>query len=251
MTTDLSLDVLLVTAVSSEFDALKAVAKVRGLPWTRRRGATVEYFHLGTIGNDRVGVLKLKKMGSFSETGSAFTCFQAQRESRATSLIAVGIAFGVDPSRQKVGDLLISEGLFLYDEGDVVDDTTRGHRYDYSNYPAVVASSRWVGRCRSVSPALGVTAHFGRLLAGGARVASQSFRDELVQRAPVGLPPIVGGEMEGAGIAAACAAAAADWIVIKAVSDFATAESHANRAQTRGDAASSAARFAFDVLQVP
>jgi adenosylhomocysteine nucleosidase len=251
---DLRADVLLVTAVPCELKAIKSAAKSLDLRWDRQHGEVTEYRNLGLVGDLRVVAIQLGSMGSFSAAGSAFTCYRAMIETRATSVLAVGIAFGIDESRQQEGDVLVSEVLHLYDEVDVIDEGD-SYRYAYPERAVVRASERWVERFqRSVTtlPAMATPpreVHVGRLLAGGARIESRAFRAELVARVGDGDPPVVGGEMEAAGIAAACAATNAEWIVVKAVSDFATRESRLRIAEHRDKAASAAALFVLETLR--
>ncbi len=250
---NVSFDLLLVTAVASEFKALQDAAREFGLSWTKQRGVVAEYRRLGTIQGTRVGALRLGAMGSFSTLGSAFTCYQALRETGATCILGVGIAFGVDPNTQRIGDIILSEALHLYDEGTVVDDA-QGYRYTYDGPAVVPATDRLVDQFRRVDratltwPTTTPQLHVGRFLSGGARIESAAFRDHLVERvAPYG-PQVVGGEMEAAGIAAACAAVKSAWVVVKAISDFATKESRAGIKTTRGPAADNAARFTLHAL---
>lgn len=244
-------DVLLITAISSETKALKAAARELGLGWEKRVGQDTEYRHLGMMQGVQVAALELRSMGSFSETGSAFTCHRAMVESGATTVLAVGIAFGISEDWQRVGDLLIAESLHLYDEGYVVDDATTGYRYTYKPSATVPASRRWVMRFRRSAKSTGGPHHVGKLLAGGARIESRAFREHLRERVTDEGAMVVGGEMEAAGIAAACAAAKAEWVVVKAVSDFATKESRERIADTRDTAASRAAKFTLDTLLAP
>lgn len=256
----LSFDVLLVTAVSAEFKALKEAAEAFGLGWKKCRGeAVVEYRDLGVLQGDRVAVFKLDAMGSFSARGSAFTCHRALQETSAASIIAVGIAFGVDENRQAIGDILISRAVHLYDEGTVVDDPMDRYRYRYDASSIVRATERWVDRFRSAAEVIPPSdlgsppprVHVGRLLAGGARIESAAFRDHLVERVGTDGIPVVGGEMEAAGVSAACAAVGSSWVVVKAISDFADVQSRSRIKETRQMAAESAARFTLQTLMQP
>ncbi len=249
-----SADVLLVTAVSCEFDALKDAARARGLFWKRQRGIAADYFDLGEVGGQRVAVIQLKSMGSFSRSGSAFTCYRAMLETGATSVIAVGIAFGIDEEGQRIGDILLPESLHLYDEVDVVDEGDE-YRYVYPARSIAHASEVWVERFRaawrtrrSAAPDA-VEIYSGRLLAGGARIESKRFREHLCERVGTTEVKVIGGEMEAAGVAAACAASGGSWALVKAVSDFATVESRARIHETREVAAASAADFTLATLQ--
>lgn len=262
----LEVDVLLVTATSTEFAELQKAATAARLSSTRVRGKASVYLQLGVLNHDRVAAIKLSEIGSFSKAGSAVTCSRAIAETGATSIVVVGTAFGVDDSTltqdsgpvQRIGDVLVSEALHRYDHGDVKDDlSVLGYRYDYSATATVTASERWVKHLRTAwskwqhTNGTEARAHFGVLLAGGARIESQTFRDHLVARVPATASAVIGGEMEAEGVAAVCSADGVDWVVVKGISDFATAASRANIKATRGTAAARAAAFTLFALQQP
>ncbi len=257
---NLSCDILLVTATSSEFGAFKVAARALGLDWTKRQGMATEYRHLGELQGSRVAVFQLKRMGSMSSRGSAFTCYRALQETHASSILGVGTAFGVNERAQKIGDLVVSDSVHLYDEGTVVDDARSGYRYVYDAASKVSATERWVDRFRNADPArmpwpsgrAAPALNVGPLLSGGARIESGAFRDHLIGRVAAYGMPVVGGEMEAVGIAAACAAVSSQaWVIVKAISDFATAASRAQIERTRGPAAENAAWFTLQALMQP
>ncbi|MCZ7682458.1 MAG: hypothetical protein M5U28_28165 [Sandaracinaceae bacterium] len=252
----LQVDVLLVCATKTEFEQLEAAAVARGLAWEAMQGAAGAYYQLGRVGHDRVSVLRLKEMGSHSPDGSAFACHRARAETGATSVIGVGMAFGIDVVRQSIADVLISTSVFLYEDCRVRDDPTTGRlRYDYKKKARVDASERWLDRFRALKnrawkPSSGASCemHFGRLLAGSKLIESAAFRDELVrERVPKADVPVVGGEMEAAGIAAACRPPG-EWIIVKGICDYATEESRERVPQTREPAARAAAECVLDAL---
>ncbi|MDP3277974.1 MAG: hypothetical protein Q8Q09_22505 [Deltaproteobacteria bacterium] len=251
-------DVLLVTATQSEFDAVEKHAKLLNLGFEKVQGQEATYFRITTSENQMIAVLKLKSMGSYGNNGSVLACQRASLETGAKSFVLVGTAFGCDESRQQEGDILVSTELHLYDLIDVVDDVN-GIPYevasDYAKGAKHKASEHWITRCREAatswkSPAVPSTKiHFGKLLSGGARIASKTFRDGLIKRIPLTGEPVIGGEMEAAGVVAVCDKKIR-WIVIKGVSDFATLESRTEIETSRKTAADQAARFALEMLNL-
>jgi nucleoside phosphorylase len=117
----LQVDVLLVTVGPTEHRALRAAATSFGLPFERKSGRLRTYYHLGTVGTDKVAAIQVDSMGAFGAGGAAASCIYARTETRATSLVLVGTAFGVDSSTQRVGDVLVSDAVFFYDDRNVVD----------------------------------------------------------------------------------------------------------------------------------
>lgn len=251
----LQVDVLLVCATKTEFEQLEAAARDRGLAWDPRTGAGGTYHQLGRVGHDRVSVLRLASMGSYTPDGSAFACFRARAETRATSVIGVGMAFGINEAVQGIADVLVSTSVFLYEDCRVRDDpATGGFRHEPLKEARVDASERWVTRFRALknkgwTPSSGeCELHFGRVLAGSKLIESAAFRDELVrERVPPADDPVVGGEMEAAGIAAACRPPG-EWIIVKGICDYATKESRRHVPKTRVPAARAAADCVLDAL---
>ena len=255
----LQVDVLLVCATRTEFEQLEEAANIRELKWEALRGSAGTYYQLGRVGGDRVSVLRLSSMGSYSPNGSAFACFRARAETGATSVIGVGTAFGIDETAQSIADVLVSTSLFLYEDCRVRDDPSTGVvRHEPLKEARVDASEHLVARFRSLKnrgwrPSTGTDCeiHFGRVLAGSKLIESATFRDELLKnRAPRADDPIVGGEMEAAGIAAACRPPG-EWIIVKGICDYATAESRLRVPQTRTLAARAAADCVLDALAIP
>lgn len=252
-------DVLLVCATQTELEELQAAAASRDLGWEPIIGSVGPYFNLGRVGGDRVSVIKLKEMGSNRPDGSAFTCHRALAETQATSVIGVGTAFGVDEAVQDTGDVVISTAIFMYEESTVLDiaNAATGVRYKYKPSAKIPASTRWLDRFYEMrrggwrTPSGRDGMHLGVLLAGAKRVESLRFRDELVKhRVPPSDDPVVGGEMEAAGIAAACRAPV-EWIVVKGISDFGTKKSRRKISKTRTPAARAAAECVLDALEGP
>ncbi len=235
-----SVDILLVTATPTEHRELRDAARAMGLPFDKRQGRLGIYYHLGQVGNDRVASIQVK-MGAFGSEGSAARCIQARAETHATTLILMGTAFGVDHSQQRIGDVLVAESVFLYDDRHAIDaeeksrvgsaleaigkhvDVATSERWKLARrfrafmgpgyeieFPSARrrASLTWVTRFRRTAyefTRMGEPERVivGTLLSGGARIESARFRDDLIARIPAMDPPIVGGEMEAVGAVSA------------------------------------------------
>lgn len=282
----LEVDILLVTATITEHRELRGAAVAAGFPFDSRKGRLGGYYHLGTIGTNRVAAMQVE-MGAFGPNGSAARCLQARAETRATTIILLGTAFGMNPREQQVGNVLVSESVFLYEDRHVVDlsDLRIDRRVaasvapvlkdgsgwmlgpyrwleshakpDYRvTFPATArrpASPGWVQRFRHLADTSSTDRILvGTFLSGGARIESARYMDELLAAIPALEAPIVGGEMEAAGIVAASRSAAYDdpgWIVVKGISDFADGVTRADIEQNRGPAAAAAARVVLRALQ--
>jgi nucleoside phosphorylase len=112
---DFRCDILLFIATSTEEEQLKLAANSMGLPFEGKKLANGErYFRVGMVGNSKVNAVRTK-LGPFSHGGSASRAIHYHIATGATAIIQLGMAFGVDPSTQKIGDVLVSTSLIPYD----------------------------------------------------------------------------------------------------------------------------------------
>jgi nucleoside phosphorylase len=254
-------DVVLVTATSTEHRELERAAKEFGFGFTAQPGRAGDYYRLGEVGTNRVVAIRVS-MGAFSPDGAAARCIQARAETQATTIVLIGTAFGIDRTRQNIGDVIVSESVFLYDDRRVV-DAEEGSASKYNvRYPSKarkVASGIWHDRFRRLAEqylqdGASEKVDLGIILSGGARIEAAAYRDELVASLPPMDQPVVGGEMEGMG--AMSAALSTDphdpgWVVVKGISDFADAPSRSKIKETRAVAARASAMAVLRVLQLP
>ena len=165
----------------------------------------------------------------------------ARAETGATSLILMGTAFGMNRVQQRIGDVLVSDSVFLYDDrhavdagdaarlasileaiGRVVDNGTSDRwtlvrrvraflgsgyalRYPSARRPA---SGTCIERFRRIASELERTGELervmiGTFLSGGARIESARFLEDLITSILAMDSPIIGGEMEAIGVVSA------------------------------------------------
>ena len=161
------------------------------------------------------------------------------------------MAFGVQPARQQLGDVLISSCLLPYDDRTVrcapdappIVDYTSVRRFDVHGpllelFRKAKTMPSWSGR-----------AHVGPMLTGGARIHCAAFRDELARALSDRDGPVIGGDMEGGGLLSSSPPTDPIGIVVKGISDFADHERDGIIAKTRGPACQQAARFVLTALQ--
>jgi adenosylhomocysteine nucleosidase len=209
---DIKCDILLFFATQTEREQLEIGAREFGLPFEERVHADVgAYFTLGTIGPNRVRAARTR-MGPFFHQGAAFQAIKLRAASSATSIIQLGMAFGISRQVQNHGDVLVSEWVFPYDyriiqqvggEGGLPDGYVVDYRETkrFSPKPALL---RLLERERREG-SHGFHTHFGGILSGGSRIFSQVYLRELLSAITGGesLGGYVGGEMEGVGLLAA------------------------------------------------
>jgi len=148
-----AVDVVLVTATPTEHQELERAAKELGFGFTAQPGRAGDYYRVGDVGTNRVVAMRVS-MGAFSPDGAAARCIQARAETQATTIILIGTAFGIDQARQHIGDVIVSESVFLYDDRKVV-DTDEGsaskYKVEYAPTARKVASGIWHDRFRRLA----------------------------------------------------------------------------------------------------
>lgn len=256
----LAADVVLVTATPTEHQELERAARELGYGYNTQPGRAGDYFRIGDVGTNRVAAMQVS-IGAFSPDGAAARCIQARAETQATTIILIGTAFGIDQAQQKIGDVLVSESVFLYDDRTVVDaeDGDAKFKLRYPPTARKVASGTWHERFRRLGEQYQEDGtlekvSLGIILSGGARIESAVYRDELVASLPPMDPQVVGGEMEGMGAISAALSTDPDepgWVVVKGISDFADAPSRLKITETRAVAARASAMAVLRVLQLP
>jgi nucleoside phosphorylase len=242
---------LIFVATCTELAALKFAAKELGIAFSMGRGLYGEYYDLGKVGADRVLAIRTK-MGPLLEKGSAARALQYRYATRANTIIGVGMAFGVDPDRQRLGEVLVATGILPYDTRTVKTADDGSPRVDYTSvdrYSSNKALRRHFEQFSQQPPWKG-RVHRGLLLSGGARIHCASFRDELVRECGPGHgDPVVGGDMEGVGFLSASSRKKPSWIIVKGISDFADHNRKKHIEDARPVACYYAAKFVLSALR--
>jgi nucleoside phosphorylase/tetratricopeptide (TPR) repeat protein len=233
-------DVLLVTATKIEtraaFQAFRDATSADSRP---EAIGDKTYHDLGTVNDTRVWLVQSEQ--GAGGLGAAQQTVQKGIETLAPSaVVMVGIAFGVNPEKQQIGDILVASKLLLYEPQRVGAEVTipRGTRAD--------CSPRLLDRCRSAELYWdGAAVRFGLVLSGEKLVDNLVFRQELLKFEP----EAIGGEMEGAGLYVACQDRHVDWILVKAICDWADGNKAADKDARQATAARNAALFVLHTLQ--
>ena len=194
------------------------------------------YYTLGECGGAPVFMVQ-SEMGTATPGGALLTVRQAIQDLQPQAIVMCGIAYGLHPDKQRMGDILIARQLHYYEPQKV--DIQRGQM---PRGDRVTTTGRLLDRCRSVDlDWKGAKTHFGLVLSGEKLVNNPIFRDWLVENEP----EAIGGEMEGTGLYVAARDANVDWIIVKAICDWADGTKN-DKSQKL--AARNAAQFVRQVL---
>ncbi len=231
--------ILIVTVIKVEAQAvLDVFSQAAGKGWTREITGNKTYYNLGVHGGAPVFMVQ-SEMGTATPGGALSTVRQAIQDLRPQAVILCGVTFGLHPDKQKLGDILVARQLGYYEPQKV--DVQRGQM---QRGDRVTASVRLLDRFRSGDIDWeGPKTHFGLVLSGEKLVNDSAFRDWLLRVEP----EAIGGEMEGAGLYVAAREAQVDWILVKAICDWADGSKHDNAQPL---AARNAAQFVLHVLKL-
>ena len=173
------------------------------------------YWVYGPIGGATVALAR-STMGSGGQGGSTLTVTDAIRDLAPSAILGVGIAFGIDERTQPIGQVLLSQKLTSYElqrigkKDGKPDIKQRG--------PSTESSSRLLGRFRDARLGdQGIDVLTGEVLSGEKLLDNPEFKSALIRQ----FPDAIGGEMEGAGLQSASGRGNIDWLVVKAVCDYA------------------------------
>jgi nucleoside phosphorylase len=211
-------DVLLVTAAAAERDAMLSLMKpVEGHQAPLRAPLGDLVYFVGRVGSV-LAALTMTRIGATMRDGATLAVNEAIGVCNPRAVIAVGIAWGMNARSLRLGDVLVSTHIVPLDivRRQDSDDVWRGARPE--------AGGLLLNRFRNVTgwkfarpDGYVCTIKDGPLLSGESLVDSLDFKTELHTK----VPDAIGGEMEGTGIYGAAAKNRGEWIIVKAVCDWA------------------------------
>lgn len=233
-------NILIVTVTDVETQAvMAAVQSVTGRTVQAETHGDRVYQNLGILNNSQI-FMAISEMGSQGLGAAQQTAQKAIAALRPQAVFAVGIAFGINGKKQEIGEILVSQQLIPYELQRV------GKREIILRGDRPHSSSALINFLKSAqltwqSPKV----HFGSLLSGEKLVDNLDYRNTLKELAS----EAIGGEMEGAGIYTSCQDAKVDWIVVKAICDWADGNKSQDKAKRQQQAADNAAQFVVHALQ--
>lgn len=171
------------------------------------------------------------------------------REIKPTAVIMVGIAFGADEKKQKIGDVLVSKCILPYDSQKFLEATTY-----YKETPKDVGfqllnafndCDDWMHLPDGTNKS---NVFIGSVLTGSRLINNYEYRtkllDDFKEREPIG------GEMEAYGIYSMCKLhGVSEWIIVKGICDWGYKKDDPDKEVHQEMAANAAANFCHHVFE--
>lgn len=126
--------------------------------------------------------------------------------------MGVGVAFGASSAKQKLGDVLVSTKAIDYANVRSNADGSIDYRGDSNE-----ATVHLVSRARFVKNRVKLQVRIGAVLCGPVLLDNRDGKARLLAQ----FPTAIGGEMEGLGLYSAAAGCNLEWLIVKAICDWA------------------------------
>ena len=238
---------LIITATPLEKEILHQTLKpIEGKESLIKISKGKQTYYFGIFGMYKAIHVACGDMGSIGRESSIITTSNAISDCNPKIVLMVGIAFGVNKKKQKIGDILVSERVIPYEPQRVgkSDTVFRGKEGP--------ASSLLLNRFRNVDdweyPIKTKNAEIiiGEILSGEKLIDNPDLKDILINK----YPNAKGGEMEGAGVYAACDGHDNHWILVKGICDYADGNKNRNKEANQIIAAKSAINLCEHVFNL-
>lgn len=181
-------------------------------------------------------------LGSQATVGDLIATISRKR--RVAAVIMPGIAFGLKQDEQRIGDILLSTQIRLYEPAKIAEG---GHEYPRPIVPEAdsflvsafrMSTAGW--QKKTPDEGLRPRLHSGLFLSGGKLVNDPHKVFKLKQNAR----HAIGGEMEGAGVYSSAVRKQIPWIIVKSICDWGMHKVDGYQL----DAARNSADFVYHVL---
>lgn len=188
-------DVVLQTATDVEFRAAYEMLESASTADTGQRLGPV---YLAKIGKNQVALVNSVTDGAIGIAGATATCLDGIKELKPKAVISLGVCFGMNADKVKLGDILVSTQLALYGPCHVTQNgETRQLAPNPESHPRLTKlfHGGQVGWKFSESEDFDPKVHLGEILSGPEVIQCSRRKEELRKSYPQAL----GGEtqMEG------------------------------------------------------
>lgn len=230
--------IVLVSVNDAETHALLDAFVGKGLSPEQVTKGGVTYSDLGIHG-DYCIVHTVCEMGAGGVGASQQRTGEAIAHWQPKAIIAVGIAFGLDETKQAIGDVLVSTQIQDYELGRLNENGTLTPRGDKPSSADILRNRlRQTDSTESRRASDWPKVRFGLVLTGQKLVDNLDYRESLKAI----FTEAIGGEMEGSGLYVSASIAKVDWIIVKAICDWGHNKSLAEKDVWQKVAAKNAAR---------
>lgn len=204
-------------------------------------------YDIGVLGKYSVAHVYCENQGSIKEGASILTTQEAMKEVKPIACVMIGIAYGADKEKQKIGDVLISEYVQPYDSIRV-STTADGKQYEedrnHIKEPGRAIKNQFINYDFGNRE---YNIWRGTILSGEKLIDNEEYKNKLMERFSTcrgSDKKIIGGEMEGIGLASTLSRCGnPNWIIVKAICDWADGNKKENKAERQALAARNAADF--------
>lgn len=242
-------NLLLVTATDIEKQVLHAKLRpILGQTEILRVHYQKFTYYIGQFGAFYCVHVACNEMGSMGRGSSLTTVSKAIAAWQPKVVLMVGIAFGADITKQKIGDVLVSERIVSYDpkklsEKDGVISRSKENP----------ASSTLLDRAKNVTNFEHEIKHKRPSVQFGLLLSGETLLDDPLEKANLlkVWPEAIGGEMEGVGVSSASDGEDVHWMLIKAICDFADGKKKVGKKIKQETAMNSSAAFCEAMLSAP
>lgn len=240
--------ILLVTAAKPEKEALLSVMRPKSGKGELDHaiGKNVTY-NIGLFGKYLVAHVFCENQGSLKEKASILTIQEALQEIKPKAVIMIGIAFGANKEKQKIGDVLISKAVQSYDCVKVKTDPDGSIQIEDRNIkkePGLAIKNQFINFHPETK---NYNIWAGTLLSGEKLLDNKQYKKELLDAFSASWAmdlDIVGGEMEGFGLTSVLVGNDnPNWMIVKAISDWADGDKKEKKKERQKLAAHNAVDF--------
>lgn len=240
-------NLLIVTATATEKETLhKYLRPLPGQSKILKIQIGKHTYFVGQFGAFYAVHVACNEMGSTGRSSSIVTTSDAINVWSPSVVLMVGIAFGKG-DKQRIGDVLVSERIIPYEPKRL------GEEESISRGKHGPASALLLDRFKSVTGWDFVQEERTPKIIDGAILSGEKLVDDPAFKADLFAehPEAIGGEMEGAGIYAACDQKVKDWILVKGICDWGENKSNPDKKKHQTMAIESAVDLCNHIFNSP
>jgi HAD superfamily phosphoserine phosphatase-like hydrolase len=187
-------------------------------------------FILGYFGRYLIAHIHCEDQGALRPKGSMLTIKSALEIINPDLIIMVGIAYGVNKIKQEIGDVLVSESISSTDIVKRLPDSLVEDRNILISPDIKILNLVK----KNIMDEIQFRIHYGMLISGETLINDNDYKEKLIEIYKEKKENIIGGEMEGIGLASLLKSKNNhNWVVIKGISDWADGGKDENKEENQ------------------